>query len=194
MSFSTCPSTTSSTRSRGKDRAGRRLGSGDRRRDGGRPRRRWSRVLRRTTGREAGGAIGQADTFRARVAPLVQADADVYSDAHDASPPARGGCGALPRPDDCGTRSSRPPRSRSRSPRRAPTWPASPHCSSRTGTRRSGPMPRSRACSPREGRPPPRSSSRRTSGATEDDPRVRHVRTLVGVAAEASERALAAAE
>jgi hypothetical protein len=31
-------------------------------------------------------------------------------------------------------------------------------------------------------------------GATESDPRVRHVRTLVAVAAEATERALTAAE
>ena len=30
---------------------------------------------------EAGGAIGQAETFRARVAPLAQADAEVYRDA-----------------------------------------------------------------------------------------------------------------
>ena len=30
---------------------------------------------------EAGGAIGQAETFRARVAPLAQADAEVYLDA-----------------------------------------------------------------------------------------------------------------
>src|SRR5438876_11230312 len=30
---------------------------------------------------EAGGAIGQAETFRARVAPLAQADAEVYSEA-----------------------------------------------------------------------------------------------------------------
>lgn len=30
---------------------------------------------------EAGGVIGQADTFRARVAPLAQADADAYADA-----------------------------------------------------------------------------------------------------------------
>ena len=51
------------------------------------------------------------------------------------------------------------------------------------------------AVDPRRGRAPasPRSSSRRTSGATDDDPRVRHVRTLVDVAAEASQRALAAA-
>ena len=30
---------------------------------------------------EAGGVIGQAETFRARVAPLAQADAEVYKDA-----------------------------------------------------------------------------------------------------------------
>jgi len=30
---------------------------------------------------EAGGVIGQAETFRARVAPLAQADADAYHEA-----------------------------------------------------------------------------------------------------------------
>ena len=155
---------------------------------------RWSRARRRTTGRRP--AARSARPRRSGLAlrhsprPTPTSTSDALSDP----PPARGGRRSGTATRRCGTRSRRPPRSRSRSPRRAATWPAWPHCSSRTETRRSVPMPRSPAFSPREGRRAAAMLVETNLGATEDDPRVRHVRTLVAAAAEASERALAAAE
>lgn len=142
---------------------------------------------------EAGGAIGQADTFRARVAPLVQADADVYSDA----------LRILRRREEVAERyRDQTMRDTLEKAAEIPIKIAEAGCdlASLAALLVENGNPEVRAdaavaCVLAEGGTTAAAMLVETNlGATEGDPRVRHVRTLVAAAAEASERALAAAE
>jgi methenyltetrahydrofolate cyclohydrolase len=142
---------------------------------------------------EAGGAIGQAEAFRARVAPLAQADAEVYAEA----------LGALRRPTDLEERYR--DQKLQAALERAAEIPLKI-------TEAGSDLACLAALLVENGNPEVRADAAAASvlaeggaraaaklveinlGATEDDPRVRHVRSLVAVAAEASERALAAAQ
>ena len=142
---------------------------------------------------EAGGAIGQAEAFRARVAPLAQADAEVY----------REGLTALRR------REALEERYRDQQLRAALERAAEiPLKIAEAGSD----LACLAALLVENGNPEVRADAAAASllaeggaraaaklveinlGTTEDDPRVRHVQTLVAVAAEASERALKAAQ
>ena len=143
---------------------------------------------------EAGGAIGQAETFRARVAPLAQADAEAYAEALTALRGREAAGGALPRPAAPGGA-----RARGRGPAARSRKPGSDlACLAALLVENGNPEVRADAAAASvlaEGGA--RAAAKLVEinlGATEDDPRVRHVRTLVEVAAEASERALAAAQ
>jgi methenyltetrahydrofolate cyclohydrolase len=142
---------------------------------------------------EAGGVIGQAETFRARVAPLAQADADAYSEA----------LGALR------NRKSLEARYRDQKLEAALDHAAEiPMKIAEAGSdlaslaallvENGNPEVRAdaaAACVLAEGGT--RAAAKLVEinlSATEDDPRVRHVRVLVAVAVEASERALSAAQ
>jgi formiminotetrahydrofolate cyclodeaminase len=142
---------------------------------------------------EAGGAAGQADTFRARVAPLAQADADVYKDALTI----------------LRTREEVSERYRDQTlrdalekaaeiPVRIVEAGSDLACLAALLVENGNPEVRADAavaCVLAEGGARAAAKLVETNlGATDEDPRVRHVRTLVDVAAEASERALAAAE
>lgn len=142
---------------------------------------------------EAGGAIGQADAFRARVAPLVQADADVYSDALT----------ILRRREEVEERyRDQTMRDTLEKAAEIPIKIAEAGCdlASLAALLVENGNPEVRAdaavaCVLAEGGTTAAAMLVETNlGATEGDPRVRHVRTLVASAAEASERALAAAE
>ena len=142
---------------------------------------------------DAGGAIGQADTFRARVAPLVQADADVYSDALT----------ILRRREEVAERyRDQTMRDTLEKAAEIPIKIAEAGCdlASLAALLVENGNPEVRAdaavaCVLAEGGTTAAAMLVETNlGATEGDPRVRHVRTLVAAAAEASERALAAAE
>lgn len=142
---------------------------------------------------EAGGAIGQADTFRARVVPLVQADADVYSDA----------LRILRRREEVAERyRDQTMRDTLEKAAEIPIKIAEAGCdlASLAALLVENGNPEVRAdaavaCVLAEGGTTAAAMLVETNlGATEGDPRVRHVRTLVAAAAEASERALAAAE
>ena len=142
---------------------------------------------------EAGGAIGQADAFRARVVPLVQADAEVYRDALK----------ILRRREEVAERyRDQTMRDTLEKAAEIPIKIAEAGCdlASLAALLVENGNPEVRAdaavaCVLAEGGTTAAAMLVETNlGATEGDPRVRHVRTLVAAAAEASERALAAAE
>ena len=142
---------------------------------------------------EAGGAIGQAEAFRARVAPLAQADAEVYREALKA----------------LRDRETLEERYRDQQLRAALERAAEiPLKIAEAGSD----LACLAALLVENGNPEVRADAAAASllaeggaraaaklveinlGATKDDPRVRHVRILVEVAAEASARALEAAQ
>jgi formiminotetrahydrofolate cyclodeaminase len=142
---------------------------------------------------EAGGVIGQAETFRARVAPLAQADADVYKDA----------LALLRRREEVAERyrdqTLREALERAAEiPIRIAEAGSDLACLGALLVQNGNPEVRvdaAIACVLAEGGTRAAAKLVETNlGATSDDPRVRQVHMLVGVAAEASERALAAAE
>ena len=141
---------------------------------------------------EAGGVIGQAESFRARVAPLAQADAEAYEEALSA---LRGREGLAERYRDQQLRAAL---------ERATEIPlriAEAGCD----------LAALAALLVENGNPEVRADAAAAAilaesgarvaaqlvgtnlGATADDPRVRHAESLVEAAANASERALAAA-
>jgi formiminotetrahydrofolate cyclodeaminase len=142
---------------------------------------------------DAGGTIGQAETFKARVAPLAQADAEVYTDA----------LALLQRREEVAER-YRDQTLREALERAAeiPVRIAEAGCDlaflGALLAENGNPEVRADAavaCVLAEGGTRAAAKLVETNlGATPDDPRVRHVRTLVAAAAEASQRALAAAE
>ena len=141
---------------------------------------------------EAGGVIGQAESFRARVAPLVQADAEAYEEA----------LSALRGREELAER-YRDQQLRAALERSAeiPLRIAEAGCD----------LANLAALLVENGNPEVRADAAAAAilaesgarvaaqlvgtnlGATADDPRVRHVESLVEAAADASERALAAA-
>lgn len=142
---------------------------------------------------EAGGVIGQAETFRARVAPLAQADAEAYAEALKA---LRG-------------REALEERYRDQQLRAALERSAEiPLRIAEAGSDLAGLA----ALLVENGNPEVRADAAAAAilaesgtrvaaklvetnlGASGDDPRVRHVTTLVAVAGESTERALAAAQ
>jgi formiminotetrahydrofolate cyclodeaminase len=142
---------------------------------------------------EAGGAVGQAETFRARVAPLAQADAEVYAEA----------LGALRRRDELEERYRDQKlqavlERAAEIPLKITEAGSDLACLAALLVENGNPEVRADAAAASvlaEGGA--RAAAKLVEinlGATEDDPRVRHVRSLVDVAAEASERALAAAQ
>jgi formiminotetrahydrofolate cyclodeaminase len=142
---------------------------------------------------EAGGVVGQAEAFRARVAPLAQADSDAYLDALT----------ALRRREEMQER-YRDQQLRAALDKAAEV----PLKIVEAGSDLAGLA----ALLAANGNPEVRADAAAAAvlaeggaraaaklvqtnlGATDDDPRVRHARMLVELAAEASERALAAAE
>ena len=142
---------------------------------------------------EAGGVIGQAESFRARVAPLAQADADAYSEA----------LGKLRNRDELEAR-YRDQKLEAALDRAAEI----PLQIAEAGSD----LAALAALLVENGNPEVRADAAVASvlaeggtraaaklveinlGATEDDPRVRHARLLVSVAGEAAERALSAAQ
>ena len=142
---------------------------------------------------EAGGAVGQAETFRARVAPLAQADADVYRDA----------VAILRRREEVSERyrdqTLRDALEKSAEiPVRIVEAGCDLGCLAALLVENGNPEVRADAvvaCLLAEGGARAAATLVETNlGATQDDPRVRHVQLLVEVAADASKRALAAAE
>ena len=142
---------------------------------------------------EAGGAVGQAETFRARVAPLAQADADVYRDA----------VAILRRREEVSERyrdqTLRDALEKSAEiPVRIVEAGCDLACLAALLVENGNPEVRADAvvaCLLAEGGARAAATLVETNlGATQDDPRVRHVQLLVEVAADASKRALAAAE
>jgi formiminotetrahydrofolate cyclodeaminase len=142
---------------------------------------------------EAGGAIGQAETFRARVAPLAQADAEVYEDALT----------ILRRREEVSERyrdqTLRDTLERSAEiPMRIVEAGCDLACLAALLVENGNPEVRAdaaAACVLAEGGARAAALLVETNlGATQDDARVRHVRSLVEVAADAAKRALAAAE
>lgn len=142
---------------------------------------------------EAGGAIGQAEAFRARVAPLAQADADAYAEALT----------ALRRREELEERyrdqKLRDALERAAEiPLRIVEAGSDLACLAALLVENGNPEVRADAAVAAvlaEGGARAAAKLVETNlGATEDDPRVRHARSLVAVAVEASERALAAAE
>jgi formiminotetrahydrofolate cyclodeaminase len=142
---------------------------------------------------DAGGAIGQAEAFRARVSPLAQADADVYAEALT----------ALRRRDDLAERYRDQQlqavlERAAEIPLKITEAGSDLACLAALLVENGNPEVRgdaAAACVLAEGGA--RAAAKLVEinlGATEDDPRVRHARSLVAVAAEASERALAAAQ
>lgn len=142
---------------------------------------------------EAGGAIGQAETFRARVAPLAQADAEAYRDALT----------TLRRREEVSERyrdqTLREVLEKSAEiPVRIVESGTDLACLAALLVENGNPEVRADAavaCVLAEGGARAAALLVETNlGATGDDARVRHVRSLVAVAADASKRALAAAE
>ena len=142
---------------------------------------------------EAGGAIGQAEAFRARVAPLAQADAEVYRNALT----------MLRRREEVAERyrdqTLRDALEKSAEiPVRIVEAGCDLACLAALLVENGNPEVRADAvvaCVLAEGGARAAAMLVETNlGATEDDARVQHVRALVEVAADASERALAAAE
>ena len=142
---------------------------------------------------EAGGVIGQAESFRARVAPLAQADADAYSEA----------LGKLRNRDEL--------EARYRDQKLEAALDLAAEIPLQIAEAGSD-LAALAALLVENGNPEVRADAAVASvlaeggtraaaklveinlGATEDDPRVRHARLLVSVAGEAAERALSAAQ
>ena len=141
---------------------------------------------------EAGGVVGQSETFRARVAPLAQADADVYTAAMSA---LRGREKLEERYRDQKLQALL--ERAAEIPLKIAEAGSDLACLAALLVENGNPEVRADAAAASvlaEGGARVAAMLVETNlGATEDDPRVRHVRTLVAVAAEASERALAAA-
>jgi formiminotetrahydrofolate cyclodeaminase len=142
---------------------------------------------------EAGGTVGQAEAFRARVAPLAQADAEAYTDALT----------MLRRREEVQERyrdqALREALERAAElPMRIAEAGSDLACLAALLAENGNPEVRVDAAAASvlaEGGARAAAMLVETNlGATGDDPRIRHVRTLVAVAAEASERALAAAQ
>ena len=142
---------------------------------------------------EAGGVVGQAETFRARVAPLAQADAEVYEEA----------LMLLRRREEVAERyrdqTLRAALEKAAEiPVRIVEAGSDLACLAALLVENGNPEVRADAavaCVLAEGGARAAAMLVETNlGATEGDPRVRHVRELVAAAAEASKRALAAAE
>jgi formiminotetrahydrofolate cyclodeaminase len=142
---------------------------------------------------EAGGAIGQAETFRARVTPLAQADAEAFRDALT----------ILRRREEVSERyrdqTLRDALEKSAEiPVRIAEAGADLACLAALLVENGNPEVRADAvvaCVLAEGGARAAATLVETNlGATQDDARVRHVKSLVEVAADASKRALAAAE
>jgi formiminotetrahydrofolate cyclodeaminase len=142
---------------------------------------------------EAGGAIGQAETFRARVEPLAQADAEAYSEALTA---LRGRDQLEERYRDQKLEAAL--ERAAEIPLRIAEAGSDLACLAALLVEHGNPEVRADAAAAAvlaEGGA--RAAAKLVEinlGATEDDPRVRHVRSLVAVASEATERALAAAQ
>lgn len=142
---------------------------------------------------EAGGAIGQAEAFRARVAPLAQADAEAYAEALKA---LRGRDELEERYRDQKLQAAL--ELAAEIPLKITEAGADLACLAALLVENGNPEVRAdaaAACVLAEGGA--RAAAKLVEinlGATEDDPRVRHARSLVKVAGEASERALAAAQ
>jgi formiminotetrahydrofolate cyclodeaminase len=142
---------------------------------------------------EAGGVVGQAETFRARVAPLAQADAEVYAEA----------LGALRNRSDL--------EARYRDQKLSAVLDRAAEIPIRIAEAGSD-LASLAALLVENGNPEVRADAAAAAvlaeagtraaaklveinlGATDEDPRVRHVHLLVDVAAEAAQRALAEAE
>jgi formiminotetrahydrofolate cyclodeaminase len=142
---------------------------------------------------EAGGVIGQAETFRARVGPLAQADAEVYEEALRA---LRGREALEERYRDQQLRAAL---DRSAEiPLRIAEAGSDLACLAALLVENGNPEVRADAAAAsilaESGTRVAAKLVQTNLGATEDDPRVRHVVTLVAVAEEATERALAAAQ
>jgi methenyltetrahydrofolate cyclohydrolase len=142
---------------------------------------------------EAGGAIGQAETFRARVTPLAQADAEAFRDALT----------ILRRREEVSERyrdqTLRDALEKSAEiPVRIAEAGADLACLAALLVENGNPEVRADAvvaCVLAEGGARAAATLVETNlGATQDDARVRHVKSLVEVAADASKRAMAAAE
>jgi methenyltetrahydrofolate cyclohydrolase len=142
---------------------------------------------------EAGGAIGQAETFLARVAPLAQADADAFKDALT----------ILRRREEVSERyrdqTLRDALEKSAEiPARIVEAGADLACLAALLVENGNQEMRADAvvaCLLAEGGARAAATLVETNlGATQDDARVRHVKSLVEVAGDAAKRALAAAE
>jgi methenyltetrahydrofolate cyclohydrolase len=142
---------------------------------------------------EAGGVVGQAETFRARVAPLAQADAEAYETALAA---LRGRDQLEPRYRDQKLQAALA--KAAEVPQRIAEAGSDLACLAALLVENGNPEVRVDAAAAsilaESGTRVAAKLVETNLGATEDDPRVRHVRTLVAVAEEASARALAAAE
>ena len=142
---------------------------------------------------ESGGVIGQAETFRARVAPLAQADADAY---HEALSALRGREELAERYRDQQLRAAL--ERSAEIPIQIAESGCDLACLAALLVENGNPEVRADAAAAsilaESGTRVAAALVETNLGATPDDPRVRHVRSLVEVAAEASERALAAAE
>jgi formiminotetrahydrofolate cyclodeaminase len=142
---------------------------------------------------EAGGVVGQAETFRARVAPLAQADAEAYEAALAA---LRGRNELAERYRDQKLQAALA--HAAEVPQRIAETGSDLACLAALLVENGNPEVRidaAAACVLAEaGTRVAAQLVEANLGATEGDPRVRHVRTLVAMAEEASQRALAAAQ
>lgn len=142
---------------------------------------------------EAGGVVGQAETFRARVAPLAQADAEAYEAALAA---LRGRNELEERYRDQKLQAALA--HAAEVPQRIAETGSDLACLAALLVENGNPEVRidaAAACVLAEaGTRVAAQLVEANLGATEGDPRVRHVRTLVAMAEEASQRALAAAQ
>ena len=141
---------------------------------------------------EAGGVVGQAEAFRARVAPLAQVDAEAYRTA----------LGALRAPEELEERYRDQKLQAALAkaaeiPQRIAEAGSDLACLAALLVEHGNPEVRVDAAAAsvlaESGTRVAAALVETNLGATEDDPRVRHVRSLVDMAAEASKRALAAA-
>jgi formiminotetrahydrofolate cyclodeaminase len=141
---------------------------------------------------EAGGVIGQAEAFRARVAPLAQTGAEVYAEAIRA---LRGREALEERYRDQQLRAAL--ERSAEIPMRIAEAGSDLACLAALLVEKGNPEVRADAAAAsilaESGTRVAATLVETNLGVTEGDPRVRHVKTLVAVAAEASERALASA-
>ncbi len=141
---------------------------------------------------EAGGVIGQAESFRARVAPLAQSDAEAYEDALSA---LRGREELSERYRDQQLRAAL--ERSAEIPVRIAEAGSDLACLAALLVENGNPEVRVDAAAAailaESGARVAAQLVETNLGATVDDPRVRHVESLVEVATDASERALAAA-